>query len=156
MRRKKISTSRISYTMVKKSDTEISNVTYNPNGDTNKTMKPMKQVINEWSHLNASNPSPWGLDRRLSVVEILWCDHWNKVFSAVLVVGTIKRCILPGGGLGLVFAGYVPLVSQSPYPITVYFLANHRPHLGHFWANVISRSQNSHFLFMYLPWQYFT
>ena len=37
----------------------------------------------------------------------------------------------PGGGggageglLGLIFAGYVPLASQSPYPIIVYFVAN--------------------------------
>ena len=45
----------------------------------------------------------------------------------------------PGGGgvLGLIFAGYVPLVSQSPYPLIAYFLANYRPHLRHFWANVI-------------------
>ena len=28
------------------------------------------------------------------------------------------------------FAGYMPLASQSPYPITVYVLANYRPHLG--------------------------
>ena len=41
------------------------------------------------------------------------------------------------GGLGLIFAGYVPLASQSPYPITVYSVANYRPHLSHFWANVI-------------------
>ena len=26
-----------------------------------------------------------------------------------------------GGLLGLIFAGYVPLASQSPYPIIVYF-----------------------------------
>ena len=32
----------------------------------------------------------------------------------------------PGGGglLGLIFAGYVPLASQSPYPIIVYSVAN--------------------------------
>ena len=43
-----------------------------------------------------------------------------------------------GGGvlLGLIFAGYVPLVSQSPYSIIVYSLANCRPHLSHFWANM--------------------
>ena len=35
------------------------------------------------------------------------------------------------------FAGYVPLASQSPYPIIVYFLANYRPHLSHFLENVI-------------------
>ena len=45
-----------------------------------------------------------------------------------------------GGGvrgvLGLIFAGYVPLASQSPYPIIVYSVANCRPHLCHFWANM--------------------
>ena len=51
----------------------------------------------------------------------------------------------PGGGrvLGLSFAGYVPLVSRSPYPIpgalpySCCCLAHYRPHLSHFWANVI-------------------
>ena len=44
----------------------------------------------------------------------------------------------PGGRLlGLMFAGYVPLSSPSPYPIMVYFLANYRPHLSHFLENVI-------------------
>ena len=33
--------------------------------------------------------------------------------------------------LGLMFAGYVPLASQSSYPFIVYFWANYRPHLGH-------------------------
>ena len=32
--------------------------------------------------------------------------------------------------LGLIFAGYVPLVSQSLYPIIVYFVASYRPHPG--------------------------
>ena len=32
---------------------------------------------------------------------------------------------------------YVPLAFQSPYPIIIYFLANYRPHLSHFWANEI-------------------
>ena len=45
-----------------------------------------------------------------------------------------------GGGMGgllkLIFAGYLPLASQSPYPIIVYSVANYRPHLSHFWANV--------------------
>ena len=35
------------------------------------------------------------------------------------------------------FAGYVPLVSQSPYPIIVYFLPSYRPHLSHLLENVI-------------------
>ena len=44
----------------------------------------------------------------------------------------------PGGGgvLGLMFAGYVPLTSQSSYPIIVYSVANYRLHLSHFWANM--------------------
>ena len=42
-----------------------------------------------------------------------------------------------GGLLGSIFAGYVPLASQNPYPIIVYSVANYRPHLSHFWANVI-------------------
>ena len=39
--------------------------------------------------------------------------------------------------LGLMFARYVPLASQSPYPIIVYFLASYRPHLSQFLENVI-------------------
>ena len=42
-----------------------------------------------------------------------------------------------GGGIKLIFAGYVPLFSQSPYYVIVYFWANYRRHLRHFWANVI-------------------
>ena len=36
-----------------------------------------------------------------------------------------------------VYARYVPLTSQSTYPIIVYFLAKYRPLLGHFLENVI-------------------
>ena len=61
-----------------------------------------------------------------------------------------------GGKLGLIFAGYVPLASQSPYSIIVYSVAESRPHLSHFWANMsFSRFHLSHFLFMYLPYQSF-
>ena len=42
-----------------------------------------------------------------------------------------------GGVLGLLFAGYVPPASQSPYPIIVYCLANYRPHFSNFLENVI-------------------
>ena len=51
---------------------------------------------------------------------------------------TMKRFnAIPGGGggggvLGFSFAGYVPLASQSPCPIIVYFVASYRPHLSHF------------------------
>ena len=37
-----------------------------------------------------------------------------------------------GGVLGLIFAGYAPLASQSPYTIMVYSVVNYRPHLSHF------------------------
>ena len=54
------------------------------------------------------------------------------------------------------FAGYVPLASQSLRPIVVYFSANYRPHLSHFfWKMLFLRSQLSHFLFMHLPCQSF-
>ena len=57
-----------------------------------------------------------------------------------------RRRSRPGGLLGSIFAGYVPLASQSPYSV-----ANYRPHLSHFWANMsFSRSQLSHFIFMYV------
>ena len=44
-----------------------------------------------------------------------------------------KGDVVRGGGvmLGLIFAGYVPLASQSPYPILVYSVANHMPHLSY-------------------------
>ena len=55
--------------------------------------------------------------------------------------GNITFTAPPGGGRGggtwLMFAGYVPLASQSPYPIIVYFLAYYIPHLSHFLENVI-------------------
>ena len=35
------------------------------------------------------------------------------------------------------FAEYVPLAFQSPYPIMVHFLANYRPHFIDFLENVI-------------------
>ena len=45
---------------------------------------------------------------------------------------------------------FVPLASQSLYPIIVYSATNYRPHLRHFWANMyfLRQSQLSHFLFL--------
>ena len=39
------------------------------------------------------------------------------------------HCSTTGGGgvLWLIFAGYLPLASQGPYPIIVYSVASHRP-----------------------------
>ena len=41
-----------------------------------------------------------------------------------------------GGVLGSIFAGYVLLAPPDPYPIIVYSVANYRPHVSHFWANI--------------------
>ena len=49
----------------------------------------------------------------------------------------LREYFEPGGVLGSGFARYVPLASQNPHPIIVYSVANYRPHLSHFWANVI-------------------
>ena len=46
-------------------------------------------------------------------------------------------CYAPGMLLGLILAGYVLLASQNPYPITVYSVANYRPHLSHFWKKLL-------------------
>ena len=45
----------------------------------------------------------------------------------------------PGGGwyLGLFFYFFLPLASQSPYPIIVQSVANFRAHLSQFLARVI-------------------
>ena len=57
--------------------------------------------------------------------------------------GIFSRVVeTPGGGagiLGLIFAGYVPLASQSPYPIIVYSVANIDPIL-------VTFGQKRHFL----------
>ena len=54
--------------------------------------------------------------------------------------------IAPQGGGGVLG---VPRASQSPYPIMVYSVANYRPHLSYFRANMsFSLSQLSHFLFL--------
>ena len=65
----------------------------------------------------------------------------NRIAISCLVL-TQTSNELPGAGegggvLGSGFAGYVPLASQNPHPIIVYSVANYRPHLSHFWANVI-------------------
>ena len=41
-----------------------------------------------------------------------------------------------GGVLGLIFAGHVPLASQGPFPVTFYSVANYRPQVSHFKANM--------------------
>ena len=45
--------------------------------------------------------------------------EWFKAWGVVMVVVVVGG----GGVLGLIFAGYVPLASQNPYPIIVYYVA---------------------------------
>ena len=61
------------------------------------------------------------------------CFRWQKKYRYHLTeifdrnFRTNGKCSGGGGGggvLGLIFAGYVPLASQSPYPITVYSVPN--------------------------------
>ena len=53
------------------------------------------------------------------------------------ILESARANIAGGGGvLELIFAGYVPLASQSPYPVVVYSVATYRPHLSDFWATV--------------------
>ena len=54
-------------------------------------------------------------------------------------VHLVNNANFRGGGrlLELIFAGHVPLAFQNPYPIIVYSVAKYRPHLSHFWENVI-------------------
>ena len=68
-------------------------------------------------------------------------DMLDKLTNKLLVNKTNSDVEMTdtGGGRVLVsgFVGYVPLASQNPHPIIVYSVANYRPHLSHFWANVI-------------------
>ena len=56
----------------------------------------------------------------------IWLRHPGESLGICFA----KSHISPIMALG--FAGYVPLASQSPYPIIVYSVANYRPHLSHF------------------------
>ena len=48
------------------------------------------------------------------------------------------RCMTdPGGYLGSVLLGMCRWPLRAPAPIIVYFVASYRPHLSHFWENVI-------------------
>ena len=72
----------------------------------------------------------------------------RSLFSQIDSVSLIakKESIRPRGGGGGVFgssfAGYVPLASQRPCPIIVYFVTNYRPHLSHFLGKCNFRDPN--------------
>ena len=62
--------------------------------------------------------------------------YCNFCFCSTKPIGA--SLLLGGGGGVLVssFAGYVPLASPNPYPIIIYSVANYRPLVSHFWANI--------------------
>ena len=76
-------------------------------------------------------------------------SHLASLYNEAL--GQLGTDLLSRGGglLGLIFAGYVPLASQSPYPIIVYSVANYRPHLSHFWQICNFRDLNLVTSFLY-------
>ena len=63
-----------------------------------------------------------------------------RAFNSLFILTHFPWVVSGGGGgggvLGLILAGYVPLASRGAYPIIVYSVANYRPHLSHFRANV--------------------
>ena len=64
-------------------------------------------------------------------------SKWKHTMATPILHQYTFYLYYPGGLRGSIFAGYVPLASPNPYPIIVYSVANHRPYLSHFWANVI-------------------
>ena len=66
-------------------------------------------------------------------------SNWFRInIVTICLIQMVQGCS-PGarvGVLGLIFAGYVSLASQCPYPIIVCSVANYRPHLSHFGSNM--------------------
>ena len=72
------------------------------------------------------------LEMRFSCFNLITLEVWTESGNV-----EIRKCVWDARRrvLGLFFAGYVSLASESLYPIIVYSVANYRPHLSHFWAN---------------------
>ena len=79
----------------------------------------------------------------------------------MMMMMILLRCEAGGGEgaglLGLIFVGYLRLGLTEPQLHVSIFLANYRPDLRHFWANVTFAipSLVTHFLFMHLPYKAF-
>ena len=81
-----------------------------------------------------------------SLENITWCELkkrstkvYFEAFCSVSIVFSASEPPGAGGGgvLELIFAGYVPLASQSSYSITVYSMAKYKHHLSHLGKYVI-------------------
>ena len=77
---------------------------------------------------------------------VVWTEkkkHKGLFRSILFCFNSFFRLRAPGGGergggvLELIFAGYVPLASQSSYSITVYSMAKYKHHLSHLGKYVI-------------------
>ena len=75
------------------------------------------------------------------------CCEWSLSYKLSITKSDCSDEGCPGRLFGLIFTGYVPLTSQNPYPLKVYSVAKYRPHLSHFWENVIFAIQLGNFLF---------
>ena len=88
--------------------------------------------MKEWSSINRGDKTALGIP--VPITNIWTMELRLNVLSRNL--NKAKNRLPPGGVRWLILVGYVPLASQSPYPIIVYFVANYIPHLSHFWANM--------------------
>ena len=99
-----------------------------------------------------------------TVTDCLWlhshtiCNSYSAMVWTPIRYLTLHlrdwRGAVPRGGTSVIFLLGMcrwHLRASTPFNI-VYSVANYRPHLSHFWANMeFSQSQLSNFLFMYLP-----
>ena len=56
----------------------------------------------------------------------------TSLVSLAAIIWVVTAAKQRRGGTWAIFAGYVPLASQSPYPIVVYSVVIYRLHLSHF------------------------
>ena len=70
-------------------------------------------------------------------MSLFWFQTWATIWIFQNLKPSYDHCRPEGEDTKVNIAKYVLLASQSPYPIIVYCVANYRPHLSHFWANVI-------------------
>ena len=89
--------------------------------------------------LNNNDDNNIPLDKLLQSTSsvVTKCDRYYKVRQFYYKVRRLLQTTTEQVVFGLTFARYVPQASQSPYPIIVYSVANYRPHLSNFLANVM-------------------